>query len=158
MVPNFLWFFIFIYDNDRFCLKVLFLILSLCSFNSLFVCRPELPAESKGSFTNSPSRLPWTATLLLSSHTNTRLVLICCGGRPAPPPKLRLKAKRASQRSAPTTALRGPVRSERPLQPPLPQQSPCPRRRADGTIPTQMEGSSLKRPKVRAHLFLKADQ
>lgn len=105
--------------------------------------------------------------LLHSMVINTPLVHISCGEPPVHPPKVSLKSKRASQRSPMTTAPRVLVRSEsprtRPLLQPLtnPQhfakETPCLRTRASGTTLTQMERSTLKRRKVRAHLSLKAD-
>lgn len=105
--------------------------------------------------------------LLHSTVINTLLLHISCGELPVHPPKVNLKSKRASQRLPTTTAQRALVRSEsprtRPLLQPLtnPQhftkETPCLRKRASRTTLTQMELSTLKRPKVRAHLPLKAD-
>lgn len=107
------------------------------------------------------------AMLLHSTVINTLLVHISCGELPVLPPKVSLKSQRASQRWPTTTAPRVRVRSDSPrtrplLQPvtnpqPVAKETPCLRKRASGTTPTQTELSTLKRRKVRAHLPLKAD-
>lgn len=101
--------------------------------------------------------------LLHSTVISTLLVHISCGELPVHRPKVSLKPKRDFQRLPTTTAPRVLVRSEslrtRPLTKPqhFAKETHFLRKRATGTTPTQMERSTLKGVKVRAHMSLKTD-